>query len=179
MSNRSNGVLSVYLGPLKHEWQNYCRSHGVSPSDATKQVIRMLIGREVPGEIQIKEDISVGSEPKKRIEIRLTAWEYQAASDSAERSGFSVNSWIVALLRTRLTETPQLGQFELEQLAASNSRLLAIGRNLNQITRALNARPTEMANFRPEIIVALSDAIQSHTADVAALIQSNVQRWSR
>jgi hypothetical protein len=179
MSKLSNGVLSVYLGPLKHEWQNYCRSHGVSPSDATKQVIRKLIGREVPAGIQIKEDTSIRSDPKKRIEIRLTAWEYQAVSDSAERSGFSVNSWIVALLRTRLTETPQLGQFELEQLAASNSRLLAIGRNLNQITRALNALPTETANFRPEIIVALSDVIQSHTADVAALIQSNVQRWSR
>jgi hypothetical protein len=97
MSKLSNGVLSVYLGPLKHEWQNYCRSHGVSPSDATKQVIRKLIGREVPAGIQIKEDTSIRSDPKKRIEIRLTAWEYQAVSDSAERSGFSVNSWIVAL----------------------------------------------------------------------------------
>jgi hypothetical protein len=97
----------------------------------------------------------------------------------AARDGFSPNAWIAAIVRARLRKEPQLGQYELEQLAASNTRLLAIGRNVNQIARALNAKPTEDSGYRAEIIEVLSEAIKSHTSAVSAVIQSNVQRWSR
>nr|WP_254367203.1 plasmid mobilization relaxosome protein MobC [Paraburkholderia sp. NMBU_R16] len=57
--------------------------------------------------------------------------------------------------------------------------MLAIGRNLNQIARALNAAPAEAVRVRPEVTQSLAREIKSHTATVGALIQSNVQRWSR
>lgn len=179
MTGRHNSVLSVHLGTLKHQWVSYCRSHGISPSDATRQVIRKLVGRELHAE---NSDSSVSVDalgPKKRIEIRLTCEEHRTVAEAATLAGFSVNSWIVSLVRAQLSDLPQLGQFELEQLAASNSQLVAIGRNLNQIARALNAAPTEKTVYRVEIVEALSEAIRSHTAAVSAVIQSNVQRWSR
>ncbi|CAN0639451.1 Plasmid mobilization relaxosome protein MobC [Burkholderia cepacia] len=179
MTDRSNGVLSVQLGPLKRDWVAYCRSHGISPSDATRQVIRKLIGREPHAAASTQIDLSGASRVKARVEVRVTVDEHRAVAAIAAAEGFSVNSWIVALIRARLTGSPQFGQGELEQLASSNSRLLAIGRNLNQITRALNAAPTDLARFRPEVIESLASEIKSHTTTVGALVQSNVQRWSR
>jgi predicted HicB family RNase H-like nuclease len=179
MMDRGNGVLSVQLGSLKQDWFAYCRLHGISPSDATRQVIRKLVGRELHVSTTQCADAMEATRVKVRVEVRVTAAEHQSIAELAAATGFSVNSWIVALIRAQLTGSPQLGQGELEQLASSNSRLLAIGRNLNQIARALNAAPAEAARPRPELIVSLASEIKSHTAAVAALIQSNVQRWSR
>ncbi|CAB3752576.1 hypothetical protein [Paraburkholderia humisilvae] len=179
MKNRNNTVLSVHLGALKPRWESYCRSHGVSLSDATRQVIRKLVGQELPAEIAVSAVSLNTPSIKTRVEIRLTCEEHRAVAEAATRAGFSVNTWIVAVLRAQLTHLPQLGQYELEQLAASNSRLLAIGRNLNQMARALNASACDMTCYRPEIIETLIGAIKSHTAEVGALVQSNIQRWSR
>lgn len=176
---RKNSLLSVHLGPLKQDWVEYCRVRGVSPSDATRQVIRKLVDREAQSAtVQNVATLDPLGE-KVRVEIRITAAERQAVSALAEVAGFSVNSWIVALIRAQLTDSPQFGHGELEQLASSNSRLLAIGRNLNQVARVLNTAPTELAHLRPELIETLASEIKSHTAVVGALIQSNVQRWSR
>ncbi|MCS6473746.1 plasmid mobilization relaxosome protein MobC [Burkholderia thailandensis] len=179
MTDRSNGVLSVQLGPLKRDWVAYCRSHGISPSDATRRVIRKLVGREPHAEAPLHADLSGASRMKARVEVRVTVDEHRAIAAIAAAEGFSVNAWIVALIRARLTGSPQFGQGELEQLASSNSRLLAIGRNLNQIARALNAAPTELARFRPDVVESLASEIKSHTTTVGALVQSNIQRWSR
>lgn len=177
--NRKTSLLSVHLGPLKQDWVDYCRARGVSPSDATRQVIRKLVGREAQSATVQNVDTLDPLEEKVRVEIRITATERRAVLAIAEAAGFSVNLWIVALIRARLTGSPQFGQGELEQLASSNSRLLAIGRNLNQIARVLNAAPTEVARVPFEAVEALSREIKSHTVAVGALIQSNVQRWSR
>jgi hypothetical protein len=179
VKNRNSSVLSVQLGALKPRWESYCRSHGVSPSDATRRVIRKLVGQEVRAESAIRTVAEDMPRAKMRVEIRLTCEEHRAVTEAAMLAGFSINSWIVAIVRAQLTDRPQLGQYELEQLAASNTRILAIGRNLNQIARALNAKPTEQPGYRREIIESLSEAIKSHTAAVSAVIQSNVQRWSR
>jgi len=177
--NQTTGLLSVQLGPLKRDWVSYCRSRGISPSEATRQVIRKLVGRERLASTSQRVDVTEVTRVKVRVEVRLTAGEHQAIAELAAATGFSVNSWIVALIRAQLTGAPQFGQGELEQLAASNSRLLAIGRNLNQIARALNAAPAEAVRVRPEVTQSLAREIKSHTATVGALIQSNVQRWSR
>lgn len=177
--SRKTSLLSVHLGPLKQDWVAYCRSRGISPSDATRQVIRKLIGCEPHAAEPLHIESLDASGVKVRVEVRVTADEHRAVAAIAAGEGFSVNSWIVALIRARLTGSPQFGQWELEQLASSNSRLLAIGRNLNQITRALNTAPTDLARFRSEVIESLASEIKSHTTTVGALVQSNVQRWSR
>ncbi|MBU7438727.1 plasmid mobilization relaxosome protein MobC [Paraburkholderia fungorum] len=166
---------------LKRRWLAYCKSNNLQPSEAFAQVVRKLTRFEIstPSPTAVPSTINGNSAAKVRLEIRLSAFEQVELVKLAEREGFSPSRWIVALIRARLSDLPQLGQSELELLAASNSQLLAIGRNLNQIARALNAKPTEQTDCRPEIIESLSEAIKSHTAAVSAVIQSNVQRWSR
>jgi len=171
-------ILSVNLGPLKEPWIRYCEQHGMSPSDVTRQVIHKLLARtpEATAAIDVP---AVDVRRKKRIEVRIQVSEWAVVENAAARDGFSPNAWIAATVRARLSKEPQLGQYELEQLAASNTRLLAIGRNVNQIARVLNAKPTEDSGYRAEVIEELSEAIKSHTAAVSAVIQANVQRWSR
>jgi predicted HicB family RNase H-like nuclease len=106
MTNRSNSVLSVQLGSLKQHWVSYCSSRGISPSEATRQVIRKLIAREPRVANTPHAELPSASRTKTRVEVRVTLAEHQAVSAIATAEGFSVNLWIVALIRARLSGSP-------------------------------------------------------------------------
>jgi hypothetical protein len=52
---------------------------------------------------------------------------------------------------------------------------LALGRNLNQIARSLNAGKHEPVTV--EMIAALSELIQKHTEIVSQAIRASLERW--
>jgi hypothetical protein len=112
-----------------------------------------------------------------RRKIGLTRSEANRLEQIASAEGFSAAKWIVALIRARLTSTAQFGQAELEALAESNLRLLAIGRNLNQVARALNTSVENRRVYRVEMIEALSHEINRHTRLVSNQMAANVERW--
>ncbi|MDE2075441.1 MAG: plasmid mobilization relaxosome protein MobC [Burkholderiales bacterium] len=112
-----------------------------------------------------------------RKKVGLTRSEADRIEEIAAAEGFSSAKWIVALIRARLTKTAQFGQSELEALTESNLRLHRIGRNLNQIARALNTSLDERHLYRVEMIEALSRVISEHTKHVSHQITANIARW--
>jgi len=95
----------------------------------------------------------------------------------AAAEGFLTTKWIVALIRARLTGTGQYGQRGLELLVESNLQLLAIGRNVNQVARALNSTPQDRTVYRIALIDALRAHIKAHTKLVSNAMAANVHRW--
>jgi hypothetical protein len=165
--------LNIDLKDLKQPWLDYCLAHGVTPSEAIRQVVAKLTKVNPP-----KESPPEGTERRLvRREIRLTQSEEAGLRTCAAREGFSASRWIVALIRARLNKAPQLGQRELELLAMSNLQLLAIGRNLNQLARAANSGIAIDDSGR-DMVGELRKAISQHTERVAGVITENVSRWS-
>ena len=82
------------------------------------------------------------------------------------------------MLRAQITAKPQLGERELTVLAESNTQLAAIGRNLNQIARALNGRET-IEPYRFKILQTLKVEVDEHLDTVTAVMRANLDRWSR
>jgi NADP-dependent 3-hydroxy acid dehydrogenase YdfG len=111
------------------------------------------------------------------MEVHLTASELAALKRMAGHEGYMPTKWVVAMVRTKLTGQPQVGQPELETLARSNQQLLALGRNLNQIAKVLNTAPQNKAVFRVEVITELSRVIQAHTKKVSDVLRGTVERW--
>ncbi|MCV4287447.1 MobC family plasmid mobilization relaxosome protein [Pseudomonas capsici] len=64
---------------------------------------------------------------------------------------------------------------EIDALGESNYQLLALGRNLNQIARYLNAGKYEPVTI--ERISALSKLIENHTNTVSDAIRASLERW--
>jgi hypothetical protein len=167
--------INIDLQGYKQPWLDYCRANGVTPSQAFRQVVAKLTA-QTPGEHAIAEN-SREEGAKIRKELRLKVSEVRRAEALAARDGFSLNRWVVALINARLDGQPQLGQKEMEVLARSNLHLLAIGRNLNQLTRAANSRlPGVGPNLAPAI-VALNRVVMEHSQKVAAVMQTNAARW--
>lgn len=178
MGKRPN-TISADLGPLKQPWLAWCAKQKLQPSEALRQVLAKVLQGELPvsgsGGTEVRER---REKPRVRVELHLTESEHRTLNALARAEGFRVTKWIVALIRARLIGQPQFGQAELAALARSNQQLLAIGRNLNQIAKALNTSPQDRKSFRVYLITELSRRIQDHTKLVSNVMRSNLERWS-
>lgn len=174
----NQATLSVRLdSDLKRRWQVFCLRQGSTPSDALRQVIvRLLNGSTTAGSptpsMHEQPDIS-----RRRMEVRLTETEYTRIEALALQQGMSANRWVIHLIRANLSGEPQFGMTELRTLGESNSRLLAIGRNLNQIARHMNAGRALETVVTAERIDTLTSHIKTHTARVADIMRANIDRW--
>jgi hypothetical protein len=174
----NKATLSVRLdSDLKRRWQVFCVRQGSTPSDALRQVIvRLLNGSTTAGSptpsTHEQPDIS-----RRRMEVRLTETEYARIEALALQQGMSANRWVIHLIRANLSGEPQFGMTELRTLGESNSRLLAIGRNLNQIARHMNAGRALETVVTAERIDTLTRHIKTHTARVADIMRANIDRW--
>jgi hypothetical protein len=161
---------------LKPQWEAYCQRTGVSASEAIRLLVSQALG-SIPHAVQCFALADTGAR-RQRIEIRLTLDECAALQEVAGMAGFSANRWIVAMIRAQLTSMPQFGERELITLATSNSQLAAIGRNLNQIARALNTRePVEPYRFK--VLETLKSEVDDHLDVVNRVIRANLDRWGR
>lgn len=177
-AKRRTTTITVDLGGLKALWQAWCEQQGVTPSHALRNALRQAMDRRATRAPAPRLRITPKSErANARMEVNLTPSELAALKKMAGHEGYAPTKWVVAMVRTKLTGQPQIGQPELETLARSNQQLLALGRNLNQIAKALNTSPQHQAAFRVEVITELSRVIEAHTKKVSDVLRGAVERW--
>ncbi len=175
-------TITVDLGPLKADWQTWCAQQGATPSAALRAVIKKLATPQPTVQPQPASPLE-GHRDQGRVrrEISLTTSENELLEQRAKQEGFSVPKWLIALVRAHLTNHPQLGQAEQQALTESNRQLLAIARNLNQLTKTINTNTnTNTSNettLTPEALKQLSEYLEHHVQWVSAVIESNTERW--
>jgi hypothetical protein len=171
-------ILSVFLGTeLKQEWQAHCANHAIKPSTAIRKVVRKLLSKgtaTAPPVTQINEAPDL---ERRRIELRLTGSEFSKIQALSAQEEVSPNAWIVNLIRANLTRSAQFGMAELRTLGESNSQLLKVGRNLNQIARWMNAHGGS-GSLEIQRIEALYQLIREHTGTVASTMRANIDRYT-
>ena len=175
-SRKRPSLTTVDLQDLKQPWLAWCKSQNAKSSDLIKRFVATCLANDkrsvAKGKIQYAEPEAASV----RINLCLTPSEVKLLKNQAESAGLSSTKWLVALVRTKLTDVPHFGQDELEALASSNRQMLALGRNLNQIAKALNGS----SSAAPETVSRLEDleaSVATHVKTVSALMSANVQRW--
>ncbi len=171
-------TVTVDLGELKAPWLAWCQAHGITPSHALRNALRQAMDRRTTQAPAPRLRITPKPErANARMEVNLTPSELAALKRMAGHEGYVPTKWVVAMIRTKLTGQPHVGQSELERLTRSNQQLLALGRNLNQIAKVLNTAPQNQTAFRVEVITELSRVIQAHTKKVSDVLRGTVARW--
>lgn len=171
-------TLSIRLdGDLKQRWQALCLRQGSTPSDGLRQIIVRLLNSSATDASPTPSKHEQPDTSRRRLELRLTETEYARIEALALQQGMSANRWVIHLIRANLSGEPQFGMTELRTLGESNSRLLAIGRNLNQIARHMNAGRALETVVTAERIDILTRHIKTHTARVADIMRANIDRW--
>ncbi|AME26299.1 plasmid stabilization protein [Burkholderia sp. PAMC 26561] len=170
--------LCVELGGMRPDWNRWCMSRGLTPGEGVRQLIAAALDVDAD-DLQAESEVDwiAINEPRIRIEIRVTHAERKVVEQRAQASGLTSNRWIVALIRAQLMREPQLGVHEMRLLSDSNQQLAVIGRWLGHLVREGNA--VRMVANGGGDLRALRDQIDVHLRAVAAVIRTNLDRWSR
>lgn len=158
----------------KKAWQSFCRTNGVSESDMLRMMIQRVCGEAVPIDFP-----GLGDEKKTgKVTIRLTGTEHRKLIERAKQEGYTNRTnWTTAIVLAALHREPVLTDDEVATLRESNRELAAIGRNLNQVARALNIEFRESDKLKQEAIEKLAERIEQHKDQVAGLLSRNMSRW--
>ena len=155
----------------KEKWQQFCHHNGMTESG----MMRFMINKVLP-DIAREEDFHPAKSNK--ITIRLSDFDMQKLTTQAIEEGYlSRTNWVTACVTANLTRVPVLTDEEIKVLRESNRELAAIGRNLNQIARALNIDFRHSDKITREMIQMLDNKIIDHKAKVNTLINKNCRRW--
>lgn len=154
-------------------WQNFCKDRGISESD----MLGLLIEKVTAGQI-INPSKGLEEPRTGKVTIRVLPEDIERMTIRAKTEGFpSRTTWLTNLVMATLNKAPVLTDTEINSLRESNRELAAIGRNLNQIARALNVEFRETDRLNREAIEALSSRIEQHKDVVAQLLNRNLNRW--
>lgn len=157
----------------KEAWAAFCKSHGVSEAAMLRQMIARVTSGAVPARLP---DYRSGR--SNQVNIRLNDDGIAALDEKASSEGYSNRvGWTTAVVLAALHREPVLTDREIDALRESNRELAHIGRNLNQVAKALNIEFRESDKIKQEAIEKLAERIEQHKEQVAALISRNKNRW--
>ena len=176
---KENPYLNLYLGALKKPWSDYCEALGKKPGAALKEAIEQQLEKAAknPTPPPLRQTGEApDDEPKVRFEILMTKSEKAAVQERANLERCSQRRWIIDAIRAGLTREPQFGMKEIDALGESNYQLLAIGRNLNQVAKAMNEGKRDSVTIKS--IERLREIIDAHTEKVSGAIRASLDRWN-
>ena len=173
-------AMNIHLGAeLKARWIDYCTSLGKTPGAAIKEAIEQQLEKAAkfpPAKIYQQTTEAPDNESKVRFEILMTKSEKAALVERSNFERCSQRRWVIDAIRAGLTREPQFSMKEIDTLGESNYQLLAIGRNLNQVAKAMNEGRRDSVTI--EAIERLRRTIDTHTDKVSGAIRASLERWN-
>jgi len=199
--------LRVALGPRKPEFEQWCKSHGVTASTAVKILIGQALMEDIQdaqkrfsGTHQTEGHEAAARAPGKvvqgmqdsehhasRLRIRLRHSELHSLGLLAEKRRLSTQRLVTQVLRAFLLKAAVFTRQESVDLGAINLSLMRIGNNLNQIARRVNVSAAirdNPAEENPDDLIVLKSEIRRcmaeidrHVQECAHALQISRERW--
>ena len=102
-------------------------------------LLRRLVGRETRAPIGGTPEPEPGRAACRSVHVRLGERERGQLRQRAAQAGMTPAAYVRALAKAHLLDEPQWSRDEAAALYALTEQVRSIGRNLNQIARAINA----------------------------------------
>jgi hypothetical protein len=157
--------------------QSIAAREQITESALLRQLLETLIRTsttENPASVE-SDDTELRGE---RMSIRLSPDDRLLLRDRATARGMASATYVAVLVRSHLRKLTPLPTEELAALKRCIAELGAIGRNLNQIARALNVggRPDGPGRHDLELMLKIAVGLRDH---VRALLKANETSWER
>ena len=142
--------------------------------DPNELIIELL--REKIAEKEKIEDTIDVFEKTTRKELRIKPSLLKKIDERAALSKMKTNQYILSVLTANVTKDIHFfGQEEAHLLGDSNGQLSALGRNLNQMAKAMNKGIYEA--YDRDFIGRIHELIRAHIRHVYELLVQNKRRW--
>jgi len=156
-------------------WQKICEKEGKSGAELLRNFVRKSI-EEV---YYYTEEIRVEKPLKnKKATISFTEKERAKIAERAVEEGYDTPTrWMRSIVLRTLHQEAVLTEKEMDVLWQANRDLNSVGRNLNQIARAINTDFRESDKLKLELIAKLKEHIFDCTKKMNSLVVKNMSRW--
>jgi hypothetical protein len=159
---------------LKEQFSAIARAQGLSES----ALLRRLVAASVPRIGPADESITSAKPLPEgwRISVRLYAQDLLLLRERALAREIAVSTYVSLLVRSHLRSVAPLPTAELAALKRSLAEVGAIGRNLNQIARAVNEQqwPNGPDKYFLHRLLQTTAALRDH---FKGLIKANLASW--
>jgi mobilization protein MobC len=152
------------------------RDHGLSTSAFLRRLVDASLvptTQSKPSSPGVVEPVSAGG----RLSIRLRTDDLLLLRERAKARAMPTSTYVSLLIRSHLRTLTPLPTAELVELKRSVAEIGAIGRNLNQIARALNQGAGSNGASKADL-QALLRALDGMRVHIKALINANLASWS-
>ncbi|MBL4571560.1 MAG: plasmid mobilization relaxosome protein MobC [Gammaproteobacteria bacterium] len=112
----------------------------------------------------------------KVVNTRLSSSEWEKAKKHIAAENMSVTGWVLSLIRAAILKKPQLRKDEVRAVLEANYQLRSIGRNLNQMVRAVNDGRAERGEFSEHYAKRLKTHIDAVTLAIGLLVTNSTKR---
>lgn len=160
---------------IKAQFHQLAKTSGLSESELLRAVVLDRLGDR--GGSVTAPNVSEEENDTARMTIRMRAVLMDTAKARAKQKGMAPSRWVAALVQSNLMRDPVMTDSELTALNASSRELIAIGRNLNQMTKSLHEHHYNTEAVRLAALAELSEAIKQNRAAIRAVVRASQNAW--
>lgn len=169
-------VLKTLVEPeIKMRFRKMAKARKLSESELLRVLVLEATGAEKGTDQPIEPN------PEKveleRMTVRMPRFLIEATKDRAKKKGMAPSRWVAALVQSNLTGKPVMSDDEILKLRISNRELAAIGRNINQIARALNDTLQNSERLPLDKLIELGRIILENRAAIRGLVRASQNVW--
>lgn len=167
--------LSAWVHPTtKTEFVTLAKANDHTESSMLKLLINAFLKKNPSLETTPTESIAT--------DAKLTFWlgsrEKKSIEDLAQQRGLKPSPYMRGLVRAHISNRPSFSDQELVALKEANRQLAAIGKNINQIARALNTSLDNAHLARAQELDQIRELVDNHRKAVANMVRENLKSWS-
>jgi len=148
---------------------------GLTDSAFVKRLLDGAISRTAPFDAPVAP-VSERLGRDTRLHVCITADDWQRLAERARARGMATATYAAFVIRAHLRHAAPIPQTEYLVLKEAILELTAIGRNLNQIARAVNAGEKACLPGRAEVR-AMVRVAQGLRRSFKALLEANERTW--
>jgi predicted DNA binding CopG/RHH family protein len=170
-----NTHLSTWVSnEAKQRFARAAARQSLSESALLKRLVeQMLASAEIE---DVAEPVAPPDPRDARVTVRLVAEDHALLRERAAARSMPAATYVSVLVRSHLRRLAPLPDRELLSLQAALRELVAIGRNLNTMTRLMHQDARQAVPGRQEVLAMLRvcEALRDH---FRALIKANLTSW--
>lgn len=161
----------------KQAFIRLARGQGNSESGLLGLLIEKVLAKNSPTEDDQAPDATGSEIMEDRVTVRFPSTDWQELQRRCSGRGLKPSAYLRNLFRTHASQAPYFTDAEIDVLREANHQLASLGRNINQIAKALNTSLNDSDNAKAFEYEQMKGLIDSHRETVKALIRANLQAW--
>jgi antitoxin component of RelBE/YafQ-DinJ toxin-antitoxin module len=172
----SNTHLQTWVSrEFKERFAQLAKAQGLSESALLRRLLERVVLEERPANDMLITPVAEVPSGR-RVSVRLRADDLHFLRERARARGLPTSTYLSYLVRSHLRAQTPLPHLELAVLKRSVAEIGAIGRNINQIARAVNQQQWP-SGPDAAVLSEMTRVLTVMRAQIKALINANLSSW--